>query len=74
MVLWHLEFYRIDADGKRSGGAKVTDGSASIGEAITQARSMMRNNTFSFGKANLCLIKDQDGALIQEVLPDAQRL
>jgi hypothetical protein len=32
---------------------------------------MMLNLTFSWGKANLCLIKTQDGSIVREVVADA---
>lgn len=72
MTLWDLEFYRTDADGVRSGGQKVTDGSASIDGAVFQAKSMMEHGIFSFGKANLCLIKSQDGTIVREVVNNAR--
>jgi hypothetical protein len=70
-MLWHLEFYCIGSDGKRIGGEKVTGGPSSFDDAITKAKSMMRNVTFSFGKANICVIKSQDGSLVREVNADA---
>jgi hypothetical protein len=66
-MLLHFEFYRVRLDGRRIGGEKVTFGSSTMELAISHAQSMLENNTFSFGKANLCLIKDQDGGLIREV-------
>jgi hypothetical protein len=70
-MFWHLEFYRTDPDGKRIGGEKATDGPTSVEVAITNAKSKMQNLTFSFGKANVCVIRTQDGSLVREVSADA---
>ena len=70
-MLWYLEFYGIGSDGKRIGGEKVTDGSSSLDDAITKAKSMMHNVTFSFGKTTVCVIKSQDGSLVREVNAEA---
>jgi hypothetical protein len=72
-MLWQLEFYRVNADGRRTGSDKITDASSSIDRAITRAEFMMKNATFHFGKANFCLIKDQNGNLVREVSLNAQR-
>ncbi len=68
-MFWHLEFYR---DGKRTGGDIVNDASSSVELAIALAKSLMQNNTFPCcGKANLCLVKRQDGSLVREVVANA---
>jgi hypothetical protein len=70
-MFWCLEFYRFNPDGTRAGGDKVTDGSPSLELAMTKAKSILRDNTFSWGKPNLCLVKGQDGSIVREVVADA---
>jgi hypothetical protein len=71
-MFWHLEFYRVNHDGKRTGGDIVNGASSSVELAIAQAKSMMQNITFPCsGKANLCLVKSQDGSLVHEVVANA---
>ena len=48
----------------------MTDGSASLEQAIEEAKSVMRNRTFHFGKATLCVVKSQDGTIVREVSAD----
>jgi hypothetical protein len=68
MQFWHLEFYRINSDGTHVGpeGATVNPPSLPIQSAIDRARSIMRNNTFAWGKANCFVIKNQDGKIEYE--------
>ena len=68
MQFWHLEFYRINSDGTHVGpeGATVNPPSLPIQSAIDRARSIMRNNTFTWGKANCFVIKNQDGHIVHE--------
>lgn len=66
-MAWRLEFYQIDSDGTRTGGQQVVDASESVAAAIAQAQSMMRDAIFTFGRANLCLIKTQNGRVLCEV-------
>ena len=65
MQFWHLEFYRINSDGTRVGpeGATVNPPSVPLQSAIDKARSIVRNNTFAWGKANCFVIKNQDGKI-----------
>jgi hypothetical protein len=65
MRFWHLEFYRINSDGTRVGpeGATVNPPSVPLQSAIDKARSIVRNNTFAWGKANCFVIKNQDGKI-----------
>src|SRR5271166_4119141 len=70
-MVWHFEFYRVNSDGTRTGGDRITDTSESIDQAAAQGKSMMENITFGFGKANLCVIKNQNGTPIREVSRDA---
>jgi hypothetical protein len=66
-MLLHFEFYRVRLDGRRIGGETITFGSSTLNLAIGHAQSMLKDRTFSFGKANLCLIKDEDGNIVREV-------
>ena len=70
-MLWHFDFYLVGQDGKRIGGENSTDASSSLDLAVAQAESMMENITHTFGKANRCLIKSQDGTIVREVIADA---
>ncbi len=70
MTLWRFEFFRVGEDGKRTGPDVMTDGSASLEQAIAEAKSVMRNRTFHFGKATVCLVKRQDGSIVREVSAD----
>ena len=72
-MLRYLEFYRLNPDDTRIGGDRTTlnPPSLPIDQIIVQAKSMMLNLTFSWGKANLCLIKTQDGSIVREVVADA---
>jgi hypothetical protein len=65
---WHLEFYRISPDGTRVGGDGVTVNppSAPIELVVDQARSIMQNRTFVWGKADYFVIKNQDGHIVHE--------
>jgi hypothetical protein len=69
ITFWQLYFYRI-IDGKRTGGdlVSVKDPSSSIDFAIDEAKFLLKNNQFPVcGKADLCVIKTQDGNLVREV-------
>ena len=68
---WWFEFYQIGPDGTRAGGHKIADASEFVAIAIVRAQSIMRDRTFTFGKANLCVIKTQQGRVICEVGTDA---
>jgi hypothetical protein len=70
-MIWQLEFYCVNSDGTRTGGDRVTDASKSLDQAAAQAESMMENVTFAFGKANLCVIKNQNGTPVREVRRDS---
>jgi hypothetical protein len=72
-MLWHLEFYLVNPDGTRTGGDTVNDTSSSVELASAQAKSMMQNITFPWGRANLCLIKSQNGSLVCEEVANAHR-
>ena len=70
-MFWHLEFYWVNPDGMRTGGDIVNDASSSVELVIAEAKSMMQNITFPWGKANLCLVKSQDGNLVHEGVANA---
>ncbi|MGC2221233.1 MAG: hypothetical protein WA624_02130 [Methylocella sp.] len=70
-MFWHLEFYRVNPDGKRTGGDIVNDASLSVELAIAQAKSMTKYHFPCCRKANLCLVKSQDGSLVREVVANA---
>jgi len=66
-LAWHFEFYHVNPDGTLTGGHKIAEASDSVAAAIAQAQSIMRDVTFAFGKANLCLIKTKNGSVICKV-------
>jgi hypothetical protein len=66
-MLLQFEFYGVRADGQRIGGEAITFSSTRMDLAIRHAQSMLEERTFLFGKANLCLIKDEDGNIVREV-------
>jgi hypothetical protein len=66
-MLLQFEFYLDTPEGHRMGGETILYGSSTLDEAIGRAESMLREHTFPFVKANLCLIKSEDGRLICEV-------
>ena len=70
MAVWHFQFFQVAYDRRRIGGDVMMDGSASLEQAIEEAKSVMRNRTFHFGKATLCVVKSQDGTIVREVSAD----
>lgn len=66
-MLLYLEFYRVGSDGARLGGDRITDAAASVDVAVTIADAIMAHVAFQWGFANLCLIKSQDGELLEQV-------
>ena len=73
MKVWHLSFFRVEHDGRRIGGDAMTNGSTSLEGAIAEAKSIMQNRHFHFGKATVCVMKRQDGTIVGEVNADATR-
>jgi hypothetical protein len=69
-IFWQLYFYRI-IDGKRIGGdlVNVEAPSSAIDLIVDKAKFLLANNQFPVcgGKADLCVIKDQDGNFVREV-------
>jgi hypothetical protein len=66
-MLLQFQFYLETPEGHRMGGETILYGSSTLDEATGRAESMLRERPFPFGKANLCLIRDQDGNVIREV-------
>ena len=66
-MLLQFQFYLEGLEGHRMGGETILFGSTTLEVAISDAEAMLKDRTFPFGKANLCLIKDKDGRLIREV-------
>jgi hypothetical protein len=66
-MLLHLEFYSVPPDGSLKHCEKITFSTTSMDLAVGHAEKVLEDRTFPFGKANLCLIKDEDGGLIREV-------
>jgi hypothetical protein len=62
-----FEFYLDTPEGPRMEGETVLYSSTTLDQAIKGAKRMLRERTFYFGKANLCIIKDQGGRVIREV-------
>ena len=69
-MIWHLEFYRVDRNGKWVGPHRVNQES-SIEDAVRKAEFLLQNNTFPLVRANLCLIKDKDGDVVRQVTTDS---
>ena len=66
-MLLQFQFYLDPPEGHRMGGETILYGSSTLDEAIKRAGKMLKARTFYFGKANLCIITDQDGHVIREV-------
>jgi hypothetical protein len=61
-MLLHLEFYSVLRDCER-----VVFGTTSVELAIVYARELLEDRTFQFGKARLCLIKDDAGKTLHQM-------
>ena len=72
-MLLQFQFYLEGLEGHRMGGETILFGSTTLEVAISDAEVMLKDRTFLFGKANLCLIKDKDGNLIREVRASSSR-
>jgi hypothetical protein len=66
-VLFQFDFYAVDPGGERRGNERITADVETIETAIAHAKSMMRDTTFTFGKANRCLVTDQDRTVSCEI-------
>jgi hypothetical protein len=60
-MLLQFQFYLDTPEGHRMGGETILFGSTTLEVAFAEAESMLETHTFPFGKANVCVIKDQDG-------------
>jgi hypothetical protein len=67
IVLLQFYFYLDAPEGHRLAGDTITYDAATIDLAVGHAEKMLEDHTFSFGKANLCLIKDEYGHVLREV-------
>ncbi len=72
--MWlHLEFYWIPPHSLQCCD-RIIFNATSIDLAVAHAEDILENQAFPpFGKANLCLIKDQDGQLVREVWEPSSR-
>jgi hypothetical protein len=67
-MLSHLEFYSIHPQSHPlTDCARIACGTTSVDLAIVHARDVLESSIFPFGKAKLCLIKNEEG---QVPLPD----
>ena len=66
-MLLHFQFYLDTPEGHRMGGETTLYDATTVDIAVSHAEATLRGHTFSFGKANRCLIKDKDGRVIREV-------
>jgi hypothetical protein len=66
-MLLYFEFYAVPPDGSLKHCEKTTFNSSRADHAVGHAEDMLESHTFVFGKANLCLIKDDRGDLVREV-------
>jgi hypothetical protein len=71
-MLLQFQFCLDTPEGHRMGGETILFGSTTLKVALGEAESMLQTRTFRFGKANLCLIKDENGKIIHEVRLDRQ--
>jgi hypothetical protein len=60
-MLLHLEFYSIPPEGPLKDCERIVFGTSSVDLAMVHARELLEKRTFPFGKAKLCLIKDEAG-------------
>ena len=64
-MLLHLEFYSIRADDQPLRDCeRIAYGTTSVDLAIVHARDVLDNRTFPFGKAKLCLIRNEEGKIL----------
>jgi len=66
-MLLQFEFYSVPRDGSLKDCEIITFSTTSMDLAIGHAEKTLEDRTFPFGKANLCLIRGEDGSLIREV-------
>jgi hypothetical protein len=63
-VLLHLEFYSVPPKGPLMDCERITYNVSSVDLAIVHARDTMENRSFAFGKAKVCVIKNEDGKIL----------
>jgi hypothetical protein len=63
-MLLHLEFYPVRTEGSPRTCERIAYGTSSVDQAIVHARDVLENRTFAFGKAKLCLIKNEEGKVL----------
>ena len=66
-MLLQFQFYLDPPEGHRMAGETFTYDATTVDIAVSHAEAMLWEQTFSFGEANLCIIKDKDGKLVREV-------
>jgi hypothetical protein len=67
-MLLQLQLYLEDTTkGYLMQGETILYRSSSLDLAVGRAEDMLQSHSFPFGKANLCMIKDEDGNVIREV-------
>ena len=63
-MLLQFQFYLDTPEGHRMGGETILYGSTTLEMAVGHAETILKDHSFPFGKANLCIIKDKDGQVI----------
>lgn len=63
-MLLHLEFYSMPPHGPLKACERIAFGTTSVDLAIVHARDVLENRTFPFGKATLCLVKNEEGKVL----------
>jgi hypothetical protein len=66
-MLFQFQFYLDTPEGHRMGGDTISYSSTTLDLAVGYAEAMLEEHTFPFGKANLCIIKDEYGHVLREV-------
>lgn len=63
-MLLHLEFYSAPPESHFGDCQRIAFGATSVELAIVHARGILEDSIFPFGKAKLCLIKNEDGKVL----------
>ena len=66
-MLLRFQFYLDSPEGHRLAGETITYSSTTLDLAVGHAEAMLDEHTFSFGKANLCIIRNEHGHIIREL-------
>lgn len=72
-MVYFIEFYQTDRDGKRHMVHQQVQNARSVAEARGLAASMIKYTTFSGIVADFSVIRDQQGFALGEVKADASR-